>query len=448
MGTGTLLTLWVIVWALYGGIVTYVVYRRAGHRGLPGFGIGLLLGAIGNALFVFAIPESEILDSAARAVMGAFGSFLLLIPLWLLLSRQGKRCPYCFEIADPSATTCPHCGRDFPGLAAWRPDGSVPILSVRGLTVEYAVRQGRLVAVDRVNLDVYPGELVALVGESGCGKSTLAYSLIRHVTFPGEITAGQIFFKGRDVLTMTPEQLRQFRWRDIAVVFQAAQNAMNPVMRIADQMIDTVQAHEQMDREHILRRAAELLEMVRLEPDRVLRSYPFELSGGMRQRVIIALSLILEPEMLILDEPTTALDVVTQVHILDILREIRDRLGLTMLLLTHDMAIVARVADRVAVMYAGKIVEVGGINDIFYHGLHPYTRGLINAAPSLVGDLSGKSPIPGSPPNFLNMPTGCRFHPRCKYAVPKCRERVPIMESVDGRQVACHRWREIANMEA
>jgi len=314
---------------------------------------------------------------------------------------------------------------------------------VRDLVVEYSIRQGSLRAVDGASLDVHPGELMAVVGESGCGKSTLAYSIIRHVPYPGEIKGGTILFDGQDVLGMDRKALRQFRWKEIAIVFQAAQNALNPVMRIADQMIDTVLDHEKQPKEQIIQRASSLLEMVRLNPDRVLRSYPFELSGGMRQRVIIALSLLLNPRMLILDEPTTALDVVTQVYILDILADIRQDLGLAMMLLTHDIAIVARVADRVAVMYAGQIVEEGAINDIFYHPRHPYTYGLIQSAPSLIGDLTKKKPIEGAPPNFLNMPSGCRFHPRCAYATSVCREKEPVMEASDRWRVACHHWREI-----
>ncbi|RLC82704.1 MAG: ABC transporter ATP-binding protein [Chloroflexi bacterium] len=314
---------------------------------------------------------------------------------------------------------------------------------MRDLVVEYSIRQGSLRAVDGASLDVHPGELMAVVGESGCGKSTLAYSIIRHVPYPGEIKGGTILFDGQDVLGMDRKALRQFRWKEIAIVFQAAQNALNPVMRIADQMVDTVLDHEKQPREQIIQRASSLLEMVRLNPDRVLRSYPFELSGGMRQRVIIALSLLLNPRMLILDEPTTALDVVTQVYILDILADIRQDLGLAMMLLTHDIAIVARVADRVAVMYAGQIVEEGAINDIFYHPRHPYTYGLIQSAPSLIGDLTKKKPIEGAPPNFLNMPSGCRFHPRCAYATSVCREKEPVMEASDRWRVACHHWREI-----
>ena len=325
--------------------------------------------------------------------------------------------------------------------------GERPLLSLQDLVVEYSVRQGTLRAVDRASLDVYPGELMAVVGESGCGKSTLAYSIIRHVPYPGEIRGGAIYFDGQNVLDMDRKGLRQFRWKQVAFIFQAAQNAMNPVMRIADQMMDTVLDHEKQSKEQIIQKAGDLLGMVRLDANRVLRSYPFELSGGMRQRVIIALSLLLDPRLLILDEPTTALDVVTQVYILDILADVRERLGLTMMLLTHDIAIVARVADRVAVMYAGQVVEEGAINDIFYRPRHPYTYGLINAAPSLVGDLAEKKPIEGSPPSFLDMPTGCRFHPRCAYATSVCQEKEPVMEATGRWRVACHHWREIKRGE-
>ena len=318
-----------------------------------------------------------------------------------------------------------------------------PLLSLQDLVVEYSIRHGSLRAIDGVSLDVHPGELMAVVGESGCGKSTLAYSIIRQVPYPGKIKSGAIIFDGRNVLDLDRNALRQFRWKEVAIVFQAAQNTLNPVMRIGAQMIDTVLDHEKQSQERIIQRASELLEMVRLNPDRVLRSYPFELSGGMRQRVIIALSLLLNPRMLILDEPTTALDVVTQVYILDILADIRQQLGLAMVLFTHDIAIVARMADRVTVMYAGQVVEEGAINDIFYNPRHPYTYGLIQSAPSLVGDLTKKKPIEGMPPNFLNMPSGCRFHPRCAYATSVCQEKKPVMEVTGRWRVACHHWREI-----
>jgi peptide/nickel transport system ATP-binding protein len=267
-------------------------------------------------------------------------------------------------------------------------------LSIRDLIVEFDLGRGALRAVNRASLDVYPGEVMAVVGESGSGKSTLAFSILNLVPSPGRITNGEILFGPMDVLAANPEELRRYRWKEVAMVFQAAQNVMNPVMRIADQMVDTAQAHGKTSKGEVLERASELLKLVRLEPSQVLRSYPHELSGGMRQRVIIVLSLLLEPKMLILDEPTTALDVVTQAYILDILTDIREKLGLTMMLLTHDMSIVAKVADRVGVMYAGKIMEVGKIEDIFYDAKHPYTMGLINAAPSLIGDIADKKAHP------------------------------------------------------
>jgi peptide/nickel transport system ATP-binding protein len=317
----------------------------------------------------------------------------------------------------------------------------IPLLSIRDLVVEFDLGKGALRAVNRASLDVQPGEVMAVVGESGSGKTTLAFSILNLVPPPGRIADGEILFGDKDVLFLGPEELRKYRWKEVSMVFQAAQNAMNPVMRIADQMIDTAQAHGKASKGEVLEKASELLGMMRLEPSQILRSYPHELSGGMRQRVIVVLSLLLEPKMLILDEPTTALDVVTQAYILDILADLREKLGLTMLLLTHDMSIVAKLADRVAVMYAGRSMEVGKIEEIFYDAKHPYTVGLINAAPSLIGDIADKKPIPGSPPNLLNPPPGCPFHPRCAHATDRCREEEPELKDIgDGRLVACHNW--------
>jgi len=320
---------------------------------------------------------------------------------------------------------------------------SPALLEIERLSVEYEVREETLRAVDQVDLKIYPDEIVAIVGESGCGKSTMAYATIRQVPHPGRIVGGRIWFANQEMLSMSAAELRQFRWKEVAIVFQAAQNSLNPVMRVADQVIDTAQAHGVSSKSEIIARASELLTMVRLEPGRVLHNYPHELSGGMKQRVIIALSLLLKPKMLILDEPTTALDVVTQVSILDILADIRRDLGLTMMLLTHDMSIVARIADRVAVMYAAQIVEVGSAEDIFYNPLHPYAYGLVRAVPSLTGDLSDKEPITGTPPDLRNPPPACRFHPRCSHATSICHEEKPPIEQFDGRRIACHHWREI-----
>lgn len=326
-----------------------------------------------------------------------------------------------------------------------------PLLQVRDLQVTFDLgRHGRLVAVDGVSFDLRQGEFVALVGESGSGKSTTALALIRLVPPPGHISGGQLWWWGPqgegpvDLLRLSPGRMRERRWREIAMVFQGAQNALNPVMRIAEQMVETVRAHSAVPRGEIIERAARCLRMVRLEPSRVLRSYPHELSGGMRQRVLIAMSLLMSPRLLILDEPTTALDVITQAHILEILREIHGQLGLTMLLLTHDLAVVAKTAQRVLIMYAGRIVEEAPTEALFEAPYHPYTRGLLQAVPTLVGDLGTKRPIPGAPPDLRDPPPGCRFHPRCPYADARCRAAEPALEEVGGRRVACHHWQRIA----
>ncbi len=319
-----------------------------------------------------------------------------------------------------------------------------PLLHVENLVVEFEIERGTLRAVNEATLDVYPGEIMALVGESGSGKSTLAFALLNLVPPPGYIRSGHIDFDGKDVLALDGGALRQYRWRDVAMVFQAAQNVMNPVMHIADHFLDTAADHGEHNHDAVLQRAAELLKMVRLEPKQVLQAYPHQLSGGMRQRVVIALSLLLNPRLLILDEPTTALDVVTQAYIMDILNDIREQTGIAMLLLTHDMSVVAKVADRVGVMYAGRIVEVGDIYTVFYRARHPYTIGLLNAAPSLVGDLSEKRPIPGSPPDLVNPPPGCPFAPRCHYVTSRCESEYPSLQRIEeGHWVACHHWERV-----
>ena len=318
------------------------------------------------------------------------------------------------------------------------------ILSIQDLVVEFEVRDGNLRSVDHVFLDVPRGSFMGLIGESGCGKTTIVQAILNLMPENGYIRAGKIYFDGTEILSLPPEKLRRIRWEKIAMVFQAAQNSLNPVMRISEHMIDTVLAHRREPRTRILERASRLLELVRLDPDRVLSSYPHELSGGMKQRVIIALSLLLEPKMLILDEPTTALDLISQAYLMEMLREIHHELGITMLMVTHDVSNVAKVADRVAVMYAAKILEVGSTEDIFYRARHPYTVGLINAIPSIVGDLSSKKPIPGLPPSLINPPPGCRFHPRCPLATHLCQEEEPRMEEVEaGHSVACHHWKKV-----
>jgi peptide/nickel transport system ATP-binding protein len=287
------------------------------------------------------------------------------------------------------------------------------ILELRNISVEFRMRRGVLRAVDDASLRVRKGEILGIVGESGSGKSTLASTILNIVSPPGVISSGQVLFKGEDVLSMSPRELRDYRWKNVAMVFQAAQNSMNPILKIKDLMLETAAAHAKVSESEVLKKAEQLLDYVRLDPRRVLESYPHQLSGGMKQRTIIALSLLLSPDMIILDEPTTALDVITQAYIMDILQKIHAELGITMIFLSHDVSVVGKVADRIAVMYAGNVVEVGQVDDIFYAPSHPYTEGLILAAPSLVDDIATRRAIAGSPPDMMNPPTGCRFSPRC-----------------------------------
>lgn len=318
-------------------------------------------------------------------------------------------------------------------------------ISIEDLVVDFEVREGSLRAVDHVSWHIPKNRFTGLIGESGCGKTTIVQAILNTMPPNGYIRQGKILFNGRqDVLALDLEAQRRLRWEKIATVFQAAQNSLNPVMKISEQMLDTVLAHKKMPKREILGKAAQLLDLVHLEPDRVLNSYPHELSGGMKQRTIIAMSLLLDPEVLILDEPTTALDLITQFHLMETFGDIHQKLGITMMIVTHDISTVAKVADRVAIMYAAKVVEIGDTEDIFYHSRHPYTIGLINATPSVFGDLSEKRPIPGFPPSLLDPPRGCRFHPRCSYAKPICEEEEPRLEEIgNDHLVACHRWQEV-----
>jgi peptide/nickel transport system ATP-binding protein len=319
-----------------------------------------------------------------------------------------------------------------------------PILSVRDLVVEYRTPAGPVRAVRGVNFDLYPHESLALVGESGCGKTTLGLALLRLLPKLGSTPAGQVRYRRRDgqvvdLLTLGKEELRRFRWSEAAMVFQGAMNSLNPVLRVGDQLRDTMLAHRRTSREEIRRRSGEVLRKVRLDPERVLPAYPHQLSGGMRQRVLIAMSLLLDPQVLVLDEPTTALDILTQRAIVDVLHELREQLGFAMIFVSHDLPLAAELADRVATMYAGRIVELGGVRDIFYTPRHPYTVGLLNAVPPVVGDLPELASIPGGPPSLLDLPAGCPFHPRCGYAEPDCAAAEPELAPVAvGQAAACY----------
>lgn len=316
-------------------------------------------------------------------------------------------------------------------------------LTVEDLWVEYQIERGVVKAVRGVSFSLAKGESLALIGESGCGKTTLGVALIRLLVKAATIRKGEITYwrdgRGIDVLSLNEKELRRFRWAECAMVPQSALNAFNPVLRIWDQILDTSKAHTNIPKAKVRQHALELLEHVQLDPNRVIDAYPHELSGGMRQRVLLAMSLLLDPQVLILDEPTTALDILTQRTIIDLLRRLKEEIGFSMLFISHDLATAAELADRVATMYAGSIVEMGPVADIFYRPTHPYTLGLIRAVPTVTGDFEDLISIPGAPPDLIDPPPGCKFHPRCTYATERCREEEPKLEPYygDTHTVAC-----------
>jgi oligopeptide/dipeptide ABC transporter ATP-binding protein len=314
-----------------------------------------------------------------------------------------------------------------PFAASTGPTQSGPVLDIRDFSVVYRTRGADVRAADHVNLALYPGEVVGLVGESGSGKSTLAYGACRLLRPPALITGGSIRYAGRrlaqpaDILQMRPDELKQLRWREIAIVFQSAMNALNPILSVRDQLVDVIHAHLKMTRAEANDKAASLLDLVGIPRSR-LRSYPHELSGGMRQRIMIAMALATDPEIVIMDEPTTALDVVVQRDILAQIVELKQTLGFAILFITHDLSLLLELADRIAVMYAGRLLETGTANEIMREPAHPYTRGLLNSFPSLRGARRELVGIPGSPPDLRSPDPGCPFKPRCSYALPSCSE--------------------------
>jgi len=319
--------------------------------------------------------------------------------------------------------------------------GQQPVLSVKDLEVAYRTGKGSSVrALRGVSFDLYPESSLALVGESGCGKTTLGLALLRLLPTLGEITGGTVNYaredgKAIDVTRMSHAALRRWRWSEAAMVFQGAQNAFNPVLTVGQQMADTLIDHspQRPSRREILDRAGEALRSVRLEPRRVLRSYPHEMSGGMKQRALIAMGLLLRPRLLVLDEPTTALDILTQRTVVDLLAELRAEHKFAMIFISHDLALAAELADRVVTMYAGTVIETGTTHDIFYDPKHPYTSKLINAVPPVVGDLPELASIPGAPPSLSSLPPGCTFAPRCELATPECSRAEPELITLTER---------------
>ncbi len=346
-----------------------------------------------------------------------------------------------------------------------------PLLDVKHLSVEYDAPNGTVHAVTDVNFTLHRGEMFGLAGESGSGKSTLAYAIARLLNPPARISSGQALYyphqphtpngarparqggaragdvseQPLDILELAPEELRAFRWNELSIVFQSAMNALNPVMDIGTQIMDVLWTHQSdLSKEECRERAVQLLRLVGIAPDR-LKSYPHELSGGMRQRAVIAIALALSPEIIIMDEPTTALDVVVQRDILGEILRLQEQLGFAVIFITHDLSLLLELADTVAIMYAGRIVEQGSQRTVYEHPCHPYSYGLINSFPSLHGPRRRAYGIPGSPPDLRAVPSGCAFHPRCPLAFNACTTTLPLLRpfaaTLDenaGQQVACH----------
>jgi len=318
------------------------------------------------------------------------------------------------------------------------------IVKLENISVEYQMKMFHLKAVDNVTLPIVRNSITALVGESGSGKTTLASTILNCLVEPGVLVGGNVNFYGKDenviVNELDYESLRKFRWSKVSMVFQGAQSSLNPVNTIYFQFAETIKAHNSKAKKNeILENSKRVLKIVNLDPDRVLNMYPHELSGGMKQRVMIAFSLLLNPELIILDEPTTALDVITQEYIFSILKKINREMGISMLLLTHDMGIVAKYSDYLGVMYAGKLMEYGTTIDVFEKRHHPYTNQLISATPSLHLPVSEIKPIEGNPPDMLHLPSGCPFAPRCKSVMDKCSSNMPETHEIfEGHYAKCH----------
>lgn len=326
-----------------------------------------------------------------------------------------------------------------------------PLLSIRDLAVEFRTRDGNVAAVDGVSYDVYPGETLGIVGESGSGKSVSMMSLLRLLPEPpARITSGAAFFKGQDLLALSKKELRSIRGKDVALVFQDPMTSLNPVLKVGEQIAEAVRAHGVTSRGEATReRAVELLDLVGVpQPQRRYQQYPHEYSGGMRQRAMIAMAIANQPSLLIADEPTTALDVTIQAQILEVLKAAQRETRAGVILITHDLGLIAEMADRVIVMYAGHVVETGDVETIFRNPRHPYTLGLMRSLPQMGADEKWLKPIPGNPPNLLNVPPGCPFHPRCELSQEReiCRTALPPLEAADAAEhsSACHFKHELA----
>jgi oligopeptide/dipeptide ABC transporter ATP-binding protein len=313
------------------------------------------------------------------------------------------------------------------------------LMQVRDLSVDYKTRLGMVSAVDRVSFDIYEGEILGLVGESGCGKSTMGKALMRMIQPPGRIVGGKLIFDDEDIMTYDEKQMQDFRGRKASMIFQDPMTSLNPTQRVDEHLVEAIEVHyPEISKEEALEKSADLIERLGIQSDR-MGSYPHQLSGGMRQRVMVALGLILNANLIIADEATTSLDVIVEAKLADEFRDIRKEFGVTMLVITHNIALVAELSDRLAVMYAGHVVEIGDVYHVFDDPLHPYTKGLLNSVPNIKLDEEKELyKMPGEPPNLTHPPSGCRFHPRCPMAMDICSRLEPnLIEVQPGRQVKC-----------
>jgi len=319
----------------------------------------------------------------------------------------------------------------------------MPLLDIRGLKTHFKTDDGWLHAVDGVDLAIDAGETVCVVGESGCGKSVTAKTVMKLIDMPpGKIVAGQVLWQGRDLVPLPPEEMQKIRAKEIAIIFQEPMTSLNPVYTVGAQIAESIRLHEGLSKREAMNRAVEMLKLVNIPtPERRVNDYPHQFSGGMRQRVMIAIALACNPKLLIADEPTTALDVTIQAQILDLMVELKDRLGMAIMLITHAMGVVAETAQRVVVMYAGKVVEEASVEDLFARPRHPYTQGLIRSIPRIDTAATHKvrlEAIAGTVPKLINPAEGCRFADRCKHAMPACRTATPaLVEAKPGHKVAC-----------
>ena len=312
-----------------------------------------------------------------------------------------------------------------------------PVLQVKDLTMHYQTRLGTVKAVDGISFELARGEVLGLVGESGCGKTSIAVTLMKLLPDNALIVKGQVLLDGQDLMTMDDTTLRKYRWRRISMIFQAAMNSLDPVHRVGDQIIEAIEAHDMFTTMKEARETVDrLFRLVGLDPGLTDR-YPHEFSGGMRQRAVIAMALACQPDVIVADEPTTALDVIVQDRILRQIKEIQTDLNMSMIYITHDIAVVAEITDRIGVMYAGKLVELGSTADVFERPIHPYTKALLSVFPSIRGEKRPLATLGGEPPNLIDPPTGCRFHPRCPYATAICQQEEPPVVVRDGHWAAC-----------